>query len=248
MKNVTVPYTLFAVEYSATHASCAVLRVEESGATLLCESAVNTKLTHSQTLLPMITDMLKNAGLSLADIDALAVAAGPGSFTGVRIGVAAVKGLAFADDLPCVSVSTLEGMAQRFSGVPFTGRLLTAMDARCKQIYTALFSCENGTITRLTEDEALPLSEVCDRLSGDNTPTLVIGDGAALCFEALHEAVPSLQLAPVGLRLQHAVGVARAAVPLFAAGQIVSGDQLLPTYLRLPQAERELRLRQNKEV
>ena len=159
MKALSVPYTLLAVESSATPASCAVLRVEESGATLLCESAVNTKLTHSQTLLPMITDMLKNAGLSLADIDALAVAAGPGSFTGVRIGVAAVKGLAFADDLPCVGVSTLEGMARRFEGVPFTGRVLTAMDARCQQIYTALFSCEKGSITRITPDEALPIEE-----------------------------------------------------------------------------------------
>ena len=248
MKALSVPYTLLAVESSATPASCAVLRVEESGATLLCESAVNTKLTHSQTLLPMITDMLKNAGLSLADIDALAVAAGPGSFTGVRIGVAAVKGLAFADDLPCVGVSTLEGMARRFEGVPFTGRVLTAMDARCQQIYTALFSCENGVITRLTPDEALPLGEVRDRLAGDDTPTLVIGDGAVLCVNALKEAVPALSLAPVGLRLQHAVGVARAAIPLFAAKAAVSGDRLLPTYLRLPQAERELRLRQNKEV
>ena len=248
MKTVSVPYTLLAVESSAAPASCAVLRVEESGQTLLCEAAVNTKLTHSQTLLPMITDMLKNAGLTLADIDALAVAAGPGSFTGVRIGVAAVKGLAFADDRPCVGVSTLEGMAQRFSGVPFTGRILTAMDARCKQIYTALFACENGVITRLTPDEALPLTEVRDRLVGNDVPTVVIGDGAELCVAELQVDVPSLTLAPVGLRFQHAAGVARAAVPLFADGQAVSGEQLLPIYLRLPQAQRELRLRQNKEA
>ena len=248
MKALSVPYTLLAVESSAAPASCAVWRVEENGADLLCEAAVNTKLTHSQTLLPMITDMLKNAGLSIADIDALAVAAGPGSFTGVRIGVAAVKGLAFAEDLPCVGVSTLEGMARRLEGFPFCGRILTAMDARCQQIYTALFSCENGVITRLTEDEALPLDEVRNRLAGDDTPTLVIGDGAALCMRALQEEIPALRLAPVGLRLQHAVGIARTAVPLFAAGLAVSGDRLLPTYLRLPQAERELRLRQNKEV
>ncbi len=248
MKDLSVPYTLLAVESSAGPASCAVLRVEEKGYTLLCESAVNTKLTHSQTLMPMITDMLKNAGLSLSQIDALAVAAGPGSFTGVRIGVAAVKGLAFPEDLPCVSVSTLEGMAARFEGMPYTGRILTAMDARCKQIYTALFSCEEGSITRITPDEALPIEEVRARLQGETIPTLVIGDGADLCYEALKADVPGLRPAPVGSRLQHAVGVARAAVSLLAAGNAVSGEALLPVYLRLPQAERELRLRQNKEV
>lgn len=242
------PYTLLAVECSATPASCALVRVEEGGLTLLCEAAANTKLTHSQTLLPMITDMLKNAGLSAADIDVLAVAHGPGSFTGVRIGVAAVKGLAFANDLPCVGVSTLEAMAARFDGVPYTGRILTAMDARCGQVYTALFSCENGVVTRLTPDEALPLAELKKRLKDETAPIVVMGDGAVLCYEALRDAVKGLQLAPAGLRLQHAVGVAICAAALFEQGQAVSGDALLPVYLRLPQAERELRLRQNKEV
>lgn len=245
---VQTPYTLLAVESSATPASCAVLRVQEDGCTLLCEAAVNTKLTHSQTLMPMITDMLKNAGLSVADIDVLAVAHGPGSFTGVRIGVAAVKGLAFAKDLPCVGISTLEGMAARFDAVPYTGRILTAMDARCNQIYTALFSCENGVVTRLTPDEALPLTEVGERLAGEVEPIVVMGDGAALCYAALHDTVPALRPAPVGLRLQHAVGIAFAAVAAIAREEAVGGDTLLPVYLRLPQAERELRLRQNKEV
>lgn len=248
MKPITIPYTVLAVESSATPASCALLRVEEHGSTLLCEAAVNTKLTHSQTLLPMITDMLKNAGLAVSDVDALAIAHGPGSFTGVRIGVAAVKGLSFADDLPCVGVSTLEAMALRFDGVPYTGRILTAMDARCNQIYTALFACDNGAVTRLTPDEALPIAEVGERLKNETAPLLVMGDGAELCYRTLHEIVPTLSLAPVSLRLQHAVGVARAAVAAVADGQAVSGDALLPVYLRLPQAERELRLRQNKEV
>ena len=102
------PYWLLAVESSAGPASCTVLRVCDTEQTVWCESAVNTKLTHRQTLMPMITDMLKNAGLTFADIGALAVPVGPGSFTGVRIGVAAVKGLAFANDLPCAAVSTLQ--------------------------------------------------------------------------------------------------------------------------------------------
>lgn len=250
MKALTVPYTLLAVESSAGPASCALVRMEENGYTVLCDAAVNTKLTHSQTLLPMITDMVKNAGLSLSQIDVLAVAAGPGSFTGVRIGVAAVKGLAFADDLPCVGVSTLAGMAARWKGTPYTGQILTAMDARCGQIYTALFSCENGVITRLTEDEALPLTTVGERLHGQTQPILVVGDGAALCYEALKAEIPSLRPAPEDWRFQHAVGVAKAAIDHIEKGELVSGDVLLPRYLRLPQAERELRLRQNinKEV
>ena len=242
------PYTVLAVESSAGPASCAVLQVEEDRQLLLCEACTNTGLTHSQTLLPMITDMLKNAALSLADVNALAVAVGPGSFTGVRIGVAAVKGLAFPADLPCVAVSTLEGMAMRFAGVPFTGKILTAMDARCKQIYTATFECKNGVITRLTPDEALPLTEVAHRFAEETAPVVVMGDGASLCYEFLKPTVPSVQLAPVGLRFQHATGIARAAVPLIEAGQTVSGEALLPAYLRLPQAERELRLRQNKSL
>lgn len=246
MKSVTRSYTLLAVESSAGPASCAVLRVEEGRQTLLCEASANTGLTHSQTLMPMITDMLKNAGLTLPQIDVLAVAVGPGSFTGVRIGVSAVKGLAFPNDLPCVAVSTLEGMAHRFDGLPYTGKLLTAMDARCRQIYTALFSCNDGCITRLTPDEALPLDEMRDRLTGEIAPILVVGDGAALCHDALKEEVPALRLAPTGWRTQHAVGIARAAVPLIEAGNLISGEELLPAYLRLPQAERELRARQNQ--
>lgn len=242
---MNAPYWVLAVESSAGPASCAVLRVTDTEQTVWCESAVNAKLTHSQTLMPMITDMLKNAGLTLADMGALAVAVGPGSFTGVRIGVAAVKGLAFANDLPCVAVSTLDGMAMRFAGVPYTGRILTAMDARCQQIYTAVFDCENGVITRLTDDEALPLTEVAERLINNDRPLLVVGDGAALTYEALKEQVPFITPAPPAWRYQHAVGVANAAVGKIARGEVISGDTLLPTYLRLPQAQRELRLRQN---
>lgn len=248
MMNISLPYTLLSVESSAGPASCAVVRVEEHGQTLLCEASANTGLTHSQTLMPMITDMLKNAGLSLSQIDVLAVAVGPGSFTGVRIGVSAVKGLAFAHNLPCVAVSTLEGMAQRFDGLPYTGKILTAMDARCRQIYTALFSCQQGTISRLTPDEALPLDDVGSRLATETESILVVGDGAALCYNTLKDTVPSLQLAPMGLRTQHAVGIARAAVPLIREGHLLTGEELLPAYLRLPQAERELKARQQQEV
>lgn len=248
MKALPEVYHILAVESSAGPASCALLRVEGERQTVLCTASVNTRLTHSQTLMPMIDDMLRNAGLTVADVHALAVAAGPGSFTGVRIGVAAVKGLAFPEDLPCVSVSTLEGMAYRFAGLPMECDIVTAMDARCRQVYTALFSLNNGVLTRETPDEAITLDELAPRLAARTRPILVVGDGAALCHAELSATVPLLQLAPVGLCDQNAVGVARAAVPLLQAGKAVSGDTLLPVYLRLPQAERELRRRQGQEI
>lgn len=244
MKALSETYHLLAVESSAGPASCALLRVENGEQTLLCSASVNTRLTHSQTLMPMINDMLCNAGLSQSDIDALAVAVGPGSFTGVRIGVAAVKGLAFAEDLPCAAVSTLEGMAARFEGLPLSCDVVAVMDARCRQVYTALFSLENGTVSRVTPDEAITLDELAARLKERTRPILAVGDGAALCCRELAAAVPQLTLAPVGLADQSAIGIARAAVPLLQSGRVLSGDTLLPVYLRLPQAERELRRRQ----
>ncbi len=240
MRELPSAYTLLAVESSAGPASCAVLRVENGQETLLCTASVNTRLTHSQTLMPMIEDMLRNAGLSLSAIDALAVSVGPGSFTGVRIGVAAVKGLAFPQDLPCVPISTLEGMASCLEGLPMECDVLTAMDARCRQVYTALFALKNGVLVRETTDEALSLDELSARLADRERPIVVIGDGAALCCSEMSQ----LQLAPVGHRDQSAVGIARAAVKRLAVGEYISGDVLLPTYLRLPQAERELRRRQ----
>ncbi len=240
-------FTLLAVESSAGPASCAILRVENGQQRLLSQSFVNTGLTHSQTLLPLINHTIADAGLSFADVDALAVSVGPGSFTGVRIGVSAVKGLAFPQDLPCVPISTLAGMARRFEGTPFTGRIVTAMDARCGQIYTALFSLENGVVTRLTPDEALPTTEVKDRLLASFGPILLVGDGAALCYEQWNEDIPQLWLAPPALRYQHAVGIALEGVAAIQQDNIVSAAELLPAYLRLPQAERELRSKQQQQ-
>ncbi len=237
---------LLAVETSAGPASCAVLRREGDQVSVLCEASVNNRLTHSQTLMPMIQDMLKNASLALEDVTHLTVAVGPGSFTGIRIGVAAVKGLAFPNDLPCAAVSTLAGMARRMESMPYEGLILTAMDARCQQIYTALFSAESGKVTRLTPDEALALDEVKQRLLCESRPILVIGDGAAVAYKALRDAIPTLILAPEAWRYQHATGVALEALSVIDRGECISGDALLPAYLRLPQAERELRAKQEQ--
>ena len=230
---------VLAVECSATPASCAVV---EDGK-ILAQSATHVGLTHSQTLLPMIAHMLDDAALSMKDIDAIAIANGPGSFTGVRIGVAAVKGLAFAEDKPCIGVSTLAAMARRIEGFPFSGTICAAMDARCQQVYTACFACEDGVITRLTEDEALPLATLKERLAAVKGTILLVGDGAELCHRFMTDAGVPTRLAPPAWRYQQADGVAAEAMHQ----ESVSPESLLPTYLRLPQAERELRARQAKQ-
>ncbi len=234
---------ILALDSTAAPASCALV---EDGQ-IVASATVNTRQTHSQTLMPMIADMLKNSGRMLKDVTAMAASVGPGSFTGVRIGIASVKGLAFADDIPCVPVSTLEAMAYNLAGAPYTGLICGLMDARCQQVYTALFRCEDGALTRLTADEALPLSELQERLAAYDEPILAVGDGAEMTCRALGTALPRLRLAPPHLRLQNAVGVAMAAVDAAAQGKTVSAEALLPTYLRLPQAERELKMKQQEK-
>lgn len=228
---------ILAIESSAGPASCTVYHDGK----VLADSAVNTGLTHSQTLIPMVDDMLKNAGININDIDLFAVAAGPGSFTGVRIGVAAVKGLAFASEKPCLGVSALAAMARMTEGLPYEGLVCAAMDARCNQVYTALFENHNGHLKRLSEDNAISVDELKNQLEIYKKTVLLIGDGAQLCYNAFGSSVPNVYLAPPNFRFQNSVGVAleAAAFPEHS----VSAEELMPVYLRLPQAERELRRR-----
>lgn len=223
---------ILALESSAKAASCAVL---EDGA-LLASAWQATGLTHSRTLLPMVEDMLQNSELTVQDMDAVAVAAGPGSFTGLRIGVAAVKGLAWAAEKPCIPVSTLEAMAWPLAHLE--GDIVCAMDARRQQIYNAVFLAEGGELTRLREDRALSLEEAAADLAGLDGPMTVVGDGAGLCFDFLTARGIECCLAPAHLRLQSAAGVAMAAFRRWPEGG-VSPQALAPVYLRLSQAERE---------
>jgi len=227
---------ILAVDSSAGPASCAVL---ENGR-VLASSFANTGLTHSQTLVPMVNDMLKNAGIGIDEIDLFAVSAGPGSFTGVRIGGAAVKGVAFASEKPCVGVSTLAAMARAVQGLPLDGIICAAMDARCGQVYTALFEIENGKIRRLMDDTALSIEELKNHVELCKKNIILIGDGAELCYNAFGASVKACP-APANLRYQNAVGVAMEAESML--DKSVSADQLMPVYLRLPQAERELKRR-----
>ena len=173
------------------------------------------------------------------------LAAGPGSFTGVRIGVAAVKGIAFTDGIPCIGVSTLAAMARLTEGIPFEGLICAAMDARCNQVYTALFENNNGDIKRLTDDSALHLDELKKQVELYKKRVLFIGDGAQLCYNAFGLSVPNVYLAPPAFRYQNAIGVAIEAAKMTDCA--VPPDRLMPTHFRLPQAERELKRRQGEQ-
>ena len=200
---------ILALETSAKSVSAAVT----DGGVVRAYTYQNTGLTHSRTLMPLVDAMLRESEQSLSDMDLLAVAAGPGSFTGLRIGVSALKGLAWAADKPCCGVSTLEAMAQNLRHMD--GLIVCSMDARRNQVYNAVFAAEGGQLTRLTPDRAIALSQLAEELQGD------------------------CRMAPAQLVMQNAVGVALAAEEMAARGETVSARDLVPVYLRLSQAERE---------
>lgn len=232
---------ILAIDSSAGPASAAIL---EDGA-LLGESYVRIRQTHSQTLLPMVEDLMKTTGFVPGDFDVMAVSAGPGSFTGVRIGVACVKGLAFPTDTPCCGVSTLEAIA--WGGAAYEGSLLCAvMDARVKQVYNALFEVRQGQPVRLCEDRALSVLELGEELRSQGERVLLLGDGAELCYQEF--AGWGARLAPETVRWQRASSVGLAARRMIEAGETVSPGELAPSYLRLPQAERELRKKQEGQA
>ena len=232
---------ILAFETSAKAASVALL---ENGK-LLGESYQNTGLTHSQTLLQMAEDTLKTCGKTAADVTAVAVAAGPGSFTGVRIGVAAAKGFAWGAELPCVGVSTLEAMAESL-GI-WEGTVVPTMDARRAQTYTAIFQVQAGKITRMEEDMAISYAELGEKIKNCQKPIFLVGDGAEICYNTLNEQVPGLVLPPEHHRHQRAIGVALVAEKLLLSGERPHGEALKPNYLRLSQAERERLEKQKKE-
>ena len=227
---------ILALESSAKAASAALLKDSEC----IAGYYQNCGLTHSKTLLPMAQDILKNAGLEIGDVDLVAVAHGPGSFTGVRIGVSTAKGLSWAADKPAVGVSTLEAMAWGAVGVPEEAIICCAMDARRNQIYNALFHRADGVPCRICEDRAIGLEELAAELKERGGIYYVVGDGAELCYNRLKEYGIGCILAPESVRMQSALGVALAA----EKAESGSAHDLLPFYLRLSQAERERQARE----
>ena len=227
---------ILAVETSSQSASAALC---EDNA-LLGEFYVRIRQTHSETLMPCVSDLLGRTRTDIADIGLFAVTSGPGSFTGVRIGVAAVKGMAVARGVPCTAVSSLEAAA---GGVPFfDGVVCAVMDARRGQFYNALFEWKEDSLCRLTPDRAIGLEELGEELKKLQKTVVLVGDGSELCYNRLKNGGPVL-LAPERMRYPHASAVAVLGLREYSAGRAMPPAQLQPMYLRLPQAERELRKR-----
>lgn len=221
---------ILSVDTSAVTASVGIVEDDK----VISLFSTNSGLTHSRTLLPMIDCALKNSETSLNDIDLFVCSVGPGSFTGVRIGVATIKGLADGLGKKCLPVSTLEALAYNLQSLSCTA--CAVMDARRNQVYTACFDIENGIVTRLTDDEAMEIDELGKRLKANKKQVVFVGDGAQLCHDALGYSIASPTV-----RFQNAASAAFAALSGFDENKCVLPNELMPKYLRLPQAERELR-------
>jgi len=228
--------TILGIDSSAVSAGCAIVR----DGRVLSEGFVNIGLTHSQTLMPLIDNTLAGAGMDLDELDAIAVSYGPGSFTGVRIGIATVKGLAFAKDIPCVGVSTLAAIAH--GAACADGVLCPVMDARREQVYNALFDCRDGILARRCDDRAVSIDELAEEISSIDSTVWLCGDGAQLCMDRLGKRCLNVRMVPESVRWQRGYGVVMASEGL----PTVDAASLVPVYLRLPQAERELRARKQQ--
>lgn len=222
---------ILALDSTAVAASVALC----DGEKLLANYTINLGNTHSETLLPMVEAVMKAAHISAADIDLFAASAGPGSFTGVRIGAATVKGLAFGKDKPCIGVSTLEALAYNLIG--FEGIACPVMNARRSQVYTALFEVSGGTLTRLTPDRAISIAELEEELLTLNKPVYLSGDGYEITRTGFSRFTP--KDTPAILIPQNGYSVAMCARKQYEAGVRTTDIELSPVYLRLSQAERE---------
>lgn len=233
---------ILAFDSTAKTASVAVT----DGDRILLSYNIDNGLTQSELLLPMAEAALKALRLEFSDIDAFAVTAGPGSFTGVRIGAALVKGLAFGRDLPCVSVSTLEALSENLRGIK--GIIVSCMDARRSQVYGAIFKSDGKDIMRITEDAALPISELYDILKAyTGTDIYLVGDGYDITYKTLSEmGLDGLRVTPPLLRQQNAASVGAVAKRKIEKGEVTTDEALTPIYLRMPQAERERLEREQK--
>jgi len=227
---------MLSVDSSAAPASVCL---SEDGK-IIADYYLNTGFTHSQTLMAMVESVLTISGKAASDIDVYAVNCGPGSFTGVRIGVSAVKGMAFASDKPCIAVSTLQSMAYNCLGNHAV--VCACMDARRQQVYNAVFRVDREKITRLCDDRAIAVDELLAELGNYDEEIILVGDGAALVYDSSES--DKIKLAPESIRYQRASSTAASALELYKRGEVISPAALMPTYLRLSQAERERNAKQ----
>ena len=232
---------ILAFDSNAKAASVAVCEDEK----LLALYNIDNGLTQSELLLPMAENILKNLHLTFDDVGLLACAVGPGSFTGVRIGVALVKGIAFGKNIPCVSVSTLDELAENLAGL--NGIIVPCMDARRQQVYTATYRGKDGKLEKLTEDRAIAISELAEELRAYDEPIYLSGDGYEVARRGLCAAGIDVKHTPTLLITENAYSVAVIAKRKYDGGEIQTYLEIAPTYLRMPQAERERLERLQKE-
>ncbi len=221
---------ILGIDSASVSCSVASLNGEKSSSRI-----VNNGLTHSQTLLPLIAEVTDEAKISAKDIDLIAITKGPGSFTGLRIGMATAKGIAAPFDTPCVAVSTLEAIASTAATV-HNGILCAVMDARCKQVYNAIFESENGEIKRLCEDRAISIADLEKELKSYQKPIILCGDGFKVCENNFSDL--EFLVANENVRYPDAVAICKLGEKY--KDTAVSAEKITPTYLRLPQASREL--------
>ena len=215
------------------------------GERVLAQYSIDNGMTQSELLLPMAESILSSVGLSFSDVELYACTTGPGSFTGVRIGVSLIKGLAFGKNTPCVSVSSLESLAENAAGL--CGVIIPVMDARRSQVYCAIFESDGKGLTRVSEDMAIPLTTLKELLEKyEGTPIYLVGDGYGVAAAALTNLGITLCNTPEGIRGQSAASCAKVAYRKYIRGEAIADTELAPTYLRLPQAERE-RLEREKQ-
>ena len=228
-----------AIDSTGAVATCALLENED----LIAKKKINSGLKHSEILLPMIKEILCESSLKVSDIDIFVCSTGPGSFTGVRIGAATIKGLAFGRKA-CVGVSSLEALA--YSLADKEGIISAVMDARRDQLYNALFKCSGGKIERITDDRVVSATELADELAGYSDDVYLVGDGYSVAMKAVKS--DNVKETPEDRRDADAESVARLGLKVYKESGAVSDLELLPTYLRVPQAERERNERLMKET
>ena len=226
---------ILAVDTSSSVAAVAIMDERE----LLGEFILNHKKTHSQKLVPMIDVIMKNLGVCPEDIDVYAASSGPGSFTGLRIGITTIKAMAFAAEKPVVSVPALDALAYN---VPNTEALVCPMmDARNNQVYTALYKFGNGMQVNVSEYMGVPVQELVQIIRGKNSDVLFVGDGVLIHKEYLKSELGlRCHFAPQYLLRQRASSVAQLALYKAAEGKLENCFDMVPFYLRKSQAEREL--------
>lgn len=240
---------ILALDSSGMVAGVAIVEGDGNESVTVAEYTVNYKKTHSQTLLPMLDEIVKMTEQDLSEIDAIAIAGGPGSFTGLRIGSATAKGLGLALNKPLIHIPTLEGLACNLWGSEKI--ICPIMDARRRQVYTGIYKFENGKLTVIEDQMAIGIEELGEKLNSFGEPVIFLGDGVPVHREALETQICKeleIAFAPAQMNRQRAASVGWLGLQYLAEGKVTAAASHQPEYLRMSQAERERQERLKKQA